>query len=93
VSLLERVMGPPMAAPETPRMRRQRRAVMWLASVLGVGVLFIGAIRGLLGPVVTGAAFGVLLVSTIVFGTVYFIGKARRDDAWLEHLILDRSDR
>jgi purine-cytosine permease-like protein len=93
MSLLERLMGPPMAAPETPRMRRQRIALMWLSSMLGVGVLLVGAIRALLGPVVTGAAFAVLLLSTIVFGAVYFIGKARRDDAWLEHLILDRSDR
>jgi hypothetical protein len=93
MNVLERVVGAPMAAPETAASRRLRLVVIWLASVLGVGVLLIGTICSVIGPVVTGALFAFLLAATLVTGAVYFIRKARRDDAWLEHLILDRSDR
>lgn len=88
MSVLEKVMGPPMAAPETPALRRLRFAVITLAALLGSGVLAAGAIDSALGPVITGALLAALLVSTLVTGRVYFAGKMRRDDAWLDHLIL-----
>lgn len=88
MSVLEKVMGPPMAAPETAAMRRLRMTVIVLASLLGAGPLLVGAIDAALGPIVTGAVFAVLLAVTLPTGAIYFVGKSRRDDAWLDQLIL-----
>ena len=87
MNLAEKIMGVPMAAPETAPMRRLRLTVIALASTLCVGIVLIGSIRGVLGPVVTGGLFAVLLGVTGIVGTSYFVRKARRDDAWLDHLI------
>ena len=87
MNLAEKVMGPPMAAPETVPMRRLRLTVIALAAALCFGLVTIGSIRAALGPVVTGGLFAGLLAATLLVGSVYFVRKARRDDAWLDQLI------
>ena len=87
MNLAEKVMGPPMAAPETVPMRRLRLTVIVLAAALCFGLVTIGNIRAALGPVATGGLFAVLLGVTGIAGTFYFVRKARRDDAWLDQLI------
>ena len=87
MNLAEKIMGVPMAAPETTPMRRLRLTVIALASTLCVGIVLIGSIRGVFGPVVTGGLFAVLLGVTGIAGTFYFVRKSRRDDAWLDQLI------
>lgn len=83
---LEKVMGPGLAAPETPAIRRLRWAVIALSLGLVLGLLLIGIVRDCLGPVVTGAIFAVLLPVTVSIGAVYFWLKRRRDDKWLDQL-------
>ena len=87
MTVLERVMGPGMAAPETPGMRHLRIALIGMAALLGAGVLSIETVVHVFGPVATGAIFAGLLVGTLATGGVYFARKARRDDVWLDHLI------
>ena len=85
-------MGVGMAAPETPGMRRLRITVIGMAVVPGAGVLSIKTIALMCGPVVTGGLFAGLLGATLATGAVYFARKARRDDAWLDHLIAKRKE-
>ena len=87
MKLAEKIMGVPMAAPETAPMRRLRMTVIALATMLCIGIVLIGTIRRALGPVVTGGLFAVLLGVTGIAGTFYFVRKSRRDDAWLDQLI------
>ena len=87
MNAVEKLLGAPMAAPETARMRRLRIAVITLASTLGVGIPLTSTLRTLLGPVVTGALLAVALLITAVTVAVYFIRKSRLDDAWLDQLI------
>ncbi len=81
---LEKVMGPGLAAPETPAIRRLRWVVIVLSLAVVVGLLLIGAVRDWLSPVATGAVFAVLLVVTALVAAVYFVLKRRRDDKWLD---------
>ena len=87
MNLAEKIMGVPMAAPETAPMRRLRMTVIALALTLCLGILLIGNIREALGPVLTGGLFAVLLGVTGIVGTFYFVRKSRRDDDWLDQLI------
>lgn len=89
MSAIEKLLGAPMAAPETSGMRRFRLAVITLASTLAAGVLLASTLRSLLGPVVTGGVLGILLVATAAIAAVYFTRKARLDDAWLDQLVAD----
>jgi hypothetical protein len=85
--VLERVIGPGMAAPETSGMRRLRIAVTGVAALLCTGLLGIDGIVSVVGPVMTGAIFAGLLVATLAPCGVWLVVKTRRDAAWLDHLI------
>lgn len=85
-------MGPGMAAPETSGMRRFRFAVISMAVLLGTGLLGIERIVLELGPVMTGTIFSGLLATTLAIGVIYFVRKARRDDAWLDQLIAEANE-
>lgn len=87
MNAIERVLGAPMAAPETQGMRRLRISVIALAAMLAVGFLMVGPLRALSGPVVTGGVLAGLLLTTVLTGAVYFIRKSRLDDAWLDQLV------
>lgn len=89
MSAIEKFLGTPMAAPESPGMRRLRVAVITLSTSLAIGILMVGPLSALCGPVVTGATFALLILTTVVTGAVYFIRKSRRDDAWLDQLVAD----
>jgi hypothetical protein len=93
MSMLEKVMGPGMAAPETRPARLLRSTFVGLVFATGIGVLSTRLVwHPLLGPVVTGLVLGVLIAAALIVGTVYFLVKKRRDDAWLDQLILDARD-
>ena len=90
MNVVEKVLGTPMAAPETRRMRRMRFAVITLAGMLAAGIPMVGALSALRGPVVTGGVLALLLLTTAATGATYFIRKSRLDDDWLDHLIAER---
>lgn len=70
----------PMAAPETPWLRRLRGIWMLLCTCLAVAVPLNAPSVGLFGPL--GALPALLLIlATPVMGLVYFRGKARADAA------------
>lgn len=85
-------MGPGMAAPETSGMRRLRFAVICMTALLGTGLIGIDRIVLELGSVMTGTIFSGLLAATLAIGVIYFLRKARRDDAWLDHLIAEANE-
>ena len=87
MNAVEKLLGAPMAAPETSGMRRFRFAVIALAATLVVGILMVGPLRVLCGPVVTGGILALVLLTTVVTGAIYFLRKSRLDGAWLDQLI------
>lgn len=89
MNVVEKFLGTPMAAPETPVMRRLRVAVITLSTSLAFGILMVGLLSSLWGPVVTGGTFAFLILISVVTGAIYFIAKSRRDDAWLDQLVAD----
>ena len=89
MNAIEKLLGTPMAAPESRAMRRFRIVVITLASTLAVGILLTSTLRVLLGPVVTGGLLATMLVVTGAAGAFYFTLKARLDDAWLDEFIAD----
>ena len=73
----------PMAAPETPRLRRMRRTSQALCLSLAVAVFFAGAISraaGRVGP----CLITTLLIATVAYTALYLIGKHRADQAFLK---------
>ena len=80
---LERIFGPPMAAPETAAMRRLRFAFIGLALICGAGILGIGRLVEIAGAVGTGAILLTLMSASVMIGGVFFIVKHRRDDRWI----------
>lgn len=89
MNAIEKFLGTPMAAPETPGMRRLRVAVITLSTLLAVGILMVGPLSSLWGQVMTGGTFALLILTTVVTGAVYFIRKSGRDDAWFDQLVAD----
>ncbi len=72
----------PMAAPETPGLRRLRFIWLGLCLVLAIVVVAQPPLRAIGGPAAPIAA-ALLLFATILHGIVYFVLKARADTAWL----------
>lgn len=88
---LERLFGSPMAAPETAAMRKLRFAFTGFAMLSGIGVLGIGLLVKLVGPVIAGGALLALIAVSTVLGLIFFIVKTRRDDRWIMARGFDRS--
>jgi hypothetical protein len=86
MTMLEHIMGPPMAAPESRFMRRLRIMFTVLASTTAVSILLLDMLVMLLGRVATGGALAALITLTALTGTIFFLRKSRIDDRW----ILDR---
>ena len=86
----EALFGPPMAAPETSRMRRLRIGFIALAALSGLLILGIDFVSGAIGRVATGGLMLVVLTLTTVVGAVFFWIKSRRDDRWIESRGFDR---
>lgn len=87
MSALERIMGAPMAAPETPGLRRLRYASLAATFSLAVAVLLVPIIRLGLGAVATGLFFGVAILVTFALVAIYVRVKTHRDEAWLDQFI------
>lgn len=70
----------PMAAPETPRLKRLRRALVLLCMGLAIAAHLNTASVALFGPV--GALPALLLLAAApITGVVYFRAKARADES------------
>lgn len=70
----------PMAAPETPRLKRLRRAVVLLCMGLAIAAHFNTASVVLFGPLGALPAL-LLLAATPITGVIYFRAKARADES------------
>lgn len=87
MKLLERLFGPPMAAPESPAMRRLRVGFIGSAAASALGVAAIDAVAAMFGRAAAGGALALLLLFTVIGGGLFLVRKARIDERWL----LDRS--
>ena len=80
---LERVMGVPMAAPESAEMRKRR--TVWTATSFALALLLAATA---FGPASWARGFAVAVLPTLlvdaVLGYNYFTRKRAIDDAWLE---------
>lgn len=75
----------PMAAPETPTLRRMRRTWQGLCLALSAAVLFVGFLSQAAGR--AGACLvAALLVGTAAYTALYLGRKHRADSAFLEEL-------
>lgn len=74
-------MATPMAAPETPALRRLRWAWAALCASLCAGVGMISFWVATFGHWASAAVF-VLAVATVWIGWIYFRSKIRADEAW-----------
>ena len=73
----------PMAAPETPALRRMRRRWQALCVLLAFGVLLVGPLERLLGRAGV-CAVAALLAGTLLQTALYWWRKTRADAAFLE---------
>ena len=87
MKLLERLFGPPMAAPETAAMRSLRFSFIGSAAASALGVAAIEAVATMFGRAAAGGALALLLLFTVISGGLFFVWKSRIDERWL----LDRS--
>ena len=83
MNVLERLMGPPMAAPETRGLRRLRWVMICGLETCAVQILLLSWLIDVFGRVATGAAVAVSLATTIVATGIYVARKSRADDRWL----------
>lgn len=73
----------PMAAPETPALRRMRRTWQALCLSLALLVAVFARARGVLGAAAPGLVFA-LLVTTILYTALYVRRKNAADTAFLD---------
>lgn len=73
----------PMAAPETPGLRRLRYGWQALCLTLAASIVAQGALRGHLGRLAP-AATGILLVAAVLTTILYLGAKHRADTAFLD---------
>ncbi|MFM2099268.1 MAG: hypothetical protein RLZZ366_807 [Pseudomonadota bacterium] len=92
MKIAERIFGVPMAAPETPVMRRLRCAVIALASLSGLSVAGIDLLAWFVGRAAAGGILLVMLTATAALATMFFCRKNRTDDAWLMDRGFDREE-
>ncbi len=82
---LTRLIGPPMAAPETRWLRALRLVILGASLALGLLVAFLGHAVALLGSGAAGAAGG-LLIALVILVPIYIRAKTRADGAHLTAL-------
>jgi hypothetical protein len=75
----------PMAAPETPRLRRMRLIWQALCLALAASVIFAGALSRAFGPA-SPCLIAALLAATIAWSALYWTRKHRADRAFLDRL-------
>ena len=86
MSLLRSIVGPPMAAPETRRLKAMRLSIIGVCTVLVAWIGMIGVLRAAIGNA-AGAIAGSLLLLLLLLVPFYVRAKLRADDAHLEGLI------
>jgi hypothetical protein len=86
VSLLTTVFGPPMATPETRRLKIMRLSIIGACVALVAWVGMIGVLRAAIGNA-AGAIAGSLLMLLLLLAPIYVRAKVRADDAHLERRI------
>lgn len=82
------VLRTPMAAPETPGIKRMRMTILVLCSALVGSIAAIDPLRAVIG-IGAGAVVGGLLIVLVVLVPVYFVTKTRADDAHLAALLAE----
>lgn len=75
---LARLIGPPMAAPETRALRALRMTILSASVLLGGLTALIGPARALIGAGAIGAAAG-LLAALAILVPIYLRAKTRAD--------------
>ena len=80
---LERLIGPPMAAPETATMRALRFAVVASTGASALAIAGIDLIIAQCGRAATGATLLVMISVAALSAAVFFYRKTRLDDRWL----------
>lgn len=85
---LIRLVGPPIAAPETRALRTLRLTILGASLTLGGLIALIGPARALIGVGAVGAAAG-LLAALAILVPIYLRAKMRADDAHLMALWRD----
>ena len=83
MKVLERWVGPPMAAPETAFMRTLRFVVVASTGASALGIAGIDFIIAQCGRAATGAALLVMISVAALSAAVFFYRKTRADDRWL----------
>ena len=83
MKVLERWIGPPMAAPETAFMRTLRFVVVASTGASALGIAGIDFIIAQCGRAATGAALLVMLSVAASSAAIFFYRKTRADDRWL----------
>ncbi len=90
MTALERLVGPPMAAPETAFMRRLRFVFIGFAGASALGIVGIDLIVALCGRVAAGGALLATIAVACVSGTIFFYRKIRVDNRWIRARGFDR---
>lgn len=75
----------PMAAPETPTLRRMRRTWQVLCLALAAAVLFVGVLNRVAGRAGV-CMVAALLLGTLAYTALYLVCKQRADRAFLDQL-------
>lgn len=87
---LERLVGTPMAAPESARLRAMR--LVWMALLFGTAVVILGIplLKALLLPSQIGLLSAVLIALSVGQSWLYLSTKKRLDDAYVDQLAARR---
>ena len=83
MKVLERWIGPPMAAPETATMRTLRFVVVASTGASALAIAGIDLIIAQCGRAATGATLLVMISVAALSAAVFFYRKIRLDDRWL----------
>jgi hypothetical protein len=83
MKLAARIFGAPMAAPETPTMRRLRISAIRCCASSALSVAGVDVIASLCGRAAAGAIVLAMLGVTVAIAILFLIRKTRIDDAWL----------
>ncbi|MEP3145538.1 hypothetical protein [Qipengyuania citrea] len=75
----------PMAAPETPRLKRMRMTILSICGILLVSIAALAPLRAAIG-IAAGGIVAALLAILAVLVPIYVVTKNRADDRYLDSL-------
>ncbi len=80
---IDKHLPAPMAAPETPRLRRLRLTLVVQLALLAILTAAWGPIAATAARTVAALAWVALAFASLIVGLQWLIAKIRADDAWL----------